>query len=140
MVARGSDNGPTIPMGPSVWRCWIARSNGQFQEGRPLYRHTYLFLYCVSRKMKFVHLLLLLSSSSSSDWLTRCGTGRKEGRKGERNGPKRRSKRRITERNSTGRREKEFKRVHEDCRRHRTLSDIFNNNNKQQQQQHLQEE
>ena len=40
MVPRGWDIGLTIPMGPSPWPSWYARSHGHYHEGRPLYIHT----------------------------------------------------------------------------------------------------
>ena len=42
LVPRGWDIGPTIPMDPSAWPSWNARSHGHLHEGRPLYIHTYI--------------------------------------------------------------------------------------------------
>ena len=53
MIPRGWDIGPTIPMGPSPWPSWNARSHGHLHEGRPLYIHTYItlrFLKSLGRK------------------------------------------------------------------------------------------
>ena len=43
MVPRGTagwDIGPAIPMGPSPWSSWNARSHGHLHKGQPLYIHT----------------------------------------------------------------------------------------------------